>query len=161
MKAIRLWAFALLSMPLIFSAGCRKNPSSYTASTGADGTPAYLSHLDYGCEQALTLRKIRSLEDRITDSSWKGDTLFFTIRFGAICCSAFEDSVTVDTGRIEIDSRDIASDHCRCMCVYYKDFSFLHPSKTPVRIVFSLQPWPPSPRETLIDTLLQIQRSTS
>jgi hypothetical protein len=58
---------------------------------------------------------------------------------------------------IEINGRDIAADHCRCMCVYYKDFAFLHPAGTPVRIVFSLQPWPPAPNETLIDTLINIQ----
>jgi hypothetical protein len=157
MKAYRFGGFAILSIQLICTAGCRKNPSGYTSAPRADGVPVYLFHRDYGCEQTALLKKIRLADDRLADSAWKNDTLYFTIRFGAICCSAFDDAVSADTGRIEIVSRDIATDHCRCMCVYYKDFAFLHPAKTPVRIVFSLQPWPPLPRETLIDTLLQIQ----
>ncbi len=156
MKTAR-FGLAVLWMLCVLTSDCRKNPSGFSHGIKGDEAPVYLSHRDYGCEQPLPPQKIRTVDDRITDFAWKNDTLFFTIRFGAICCSAFDDSVSAGMDRIEISSRDIASDHCRCKCVYYKDFSFLRPSKTPVRIVFSLQPWPPSPRETLIDTLLQIR----
>jgi hypothetical protein len=155
MKTARI-GFALPLILLVLISSCRKNPSGFTSGTKADGVPVYLSHRDYGCEQLLPLNKIRLIGDSITDFSWKNDTLSFTIRFGYICCAAFDDSVVAGNGLIEIASRDIASDHCRCMCVYYKDFAFLHPGKTPVRIVFALQPWPPSARETRVDTLLQI-----
>jgi hypothetical protein len=156
MKTTRI-GFALLWMLLVLISDCRKNPSGFTHGMKADGVPVYLSHRDYGCEKELPLSKVRLLDDRIEAFSCENDTLSFTVRFGYVCCSAFSDSMSADTGRIEIDSRDIATDHCRCMCVYYKDFVFLHAAKTPVRIVFSLQPWPPSPNETLIDTLLNIQ----
>jgi hypothetical protein len=155
MKTIRM-GFFLLCIPLVLISGCRKNPSGFKPESKTDGLPVYLSHRDYGCEQSLPLKKIRAVGDGIEEFSWKNDTLEFTIRFGYICCATFEDSVFIDSGRIEIASRDIALDHCRCLCVYYKDFAFLHPAKTPVRIVFTLQPWPPSLSETRIDTLLQI-----
>jgi hypothetical protein len=156
MKTARI-GFALLWMLFFLISACRKNPSGYASALRGDGVPVYLFHRDYGCEQTVPIEKVLLVDDRLADFAWKNDTLSFTIRFGAICCSAFDDAVSADTGRIEIVSRDIATDHCRCLCVYYKDFAFLHPAKTPVRIVFSLQPWPPLPRETLIDTLLQIR----
>jgi hypothetical protein len=155
MKSVHI-GFPFLLILFVFISGCRKNPSAFKTEPKTDGAPVYLSHRDYGCEQSLPLYKIRDVDDGITDSSWKNDTLSFTIRFDYICCSAFGDSVAAGNGRIEIFSRDIALDHCRCMCVYYKDFTFLHPAKTPIRIVFAIQPWPPSASETRVDTLLQI-----
>jgi hypothetical protein len=146
----------IFGIPFFFISGCRKNPSGFGSPTPSDGAPVYLSHRDYGCEQSLSLNKIRLIGDGIADFSWKSDTLSFTIRFGSVCCAAFDDSVVTGKDRIEIFSRDIALNHCRCMCVYYKDFSFLDPGKTPVRVVFALQPWPPSAREIRIDTLLHI-----
>jgi hypothetical protein len=146
----------LLGIQIVFVSGCREKSSGLRPDSKTDGVPVYLSHRDYGCEQSLTLDKIRLIGDGITESAWKSDTLSFTIRFGYICCAAFDDSISAENGRIEISSRDIASNHCRCMWVYYKDFAFLHPAKTPVRIVFTIKPWPPSAGETRVDTLLQM-----
>jgi hypothetical protein len=150
---IRVAAAAALAA-LAFS--CRRDDAALKPTPPA-GPPVYLFHRDYGCEQNAPARRTASGRACLADHTWKNDTLSLTFRFNYICCSAFADTFSSSAQGIAILSTDTSTDHCRCMCEYCKDAVFEYSSGDPIRIVFRLQPWPPSPLEVLVDTLLLIR----
>jgi hypothetical protein len=148
-------ALILIAGFAALTVSCRRDDAALRPAA-PDESPVYLFHRDYGCEQNAPARRSAAATAGLVDHTWKNDTLGLTIRFNYICCSSFADSFASNTDRIDIRSTDTATDHCRCICNYYKDIYFYYPSGNPVRVVFSLQPWPPSPVEVLVDTLLRV-----
>jgi hypothetical protein len=150
-------ALPILTAVLCMATACRRNPSSFQPPSQPASPARMLSHQDYGCaEGSRSMKRLESAAS-ITGFVLKQDTLTLTIGLTYPCCASFEDNFRLEGARLGVTSLDVAEDHCRCICRYFKDVVLYFPDSTGLFVSYRLLRPPSAEAIVSLDTLLRIR----